>query len=183
MAERVKPLVVGQAPSAQSDPNNPLAGACGRRLAWLCGLEMDEWLDAYQRVNLVRHFPGKLAKGDAWPAAARREAAFAAGMVHFALEGQTRPVVLLGGNVFDAFKVAWGWRPGWGKPTIGPYNVEGRQYRVCPHPSGVNRWWNDPFSVGQARSFWLRIERERAPDVPSPGAALDPAERARRGTS
>lgn len=31
---------------------------------------------------------------------------------------------------------------------------------VCPHPSGVNTWWNDPYNVGGARSFWLRLTND-----------------------
>lgn len=25
---------------------------------------------------------------------------------------------------------------------------------VCPHPSGLNRWWNDPANVARAREFF-----------------------------
>lgn len=27
---------------------------------------------------------------------------------------------------------------------------------VLPHPSGVNRWWNDPANLEAARAFLLR---------------------------
>lgn len=160
----MRPLVIGQAPSATSDPLEPLAGPCGARLASLCGLSIGDWLGAYERFNLVERFPGKLAKGDAWDADCLDEAEDTAAIIHTnVLKMNPRPTVLLGRRVFDAFKPVWGWRAGWGAPALGDYNVEGRQYRVCPHPSGVCRWWNDPFNVGQARSFWLRIERECRP--------------------
>lgn len=146
----MRTLIVGQAPSACSDPMIPLAGPSGRRLADMCALSFEGFLSAYERANLVPVFPGKLSKGDAFPAPAARMFAVAL------LRGRRTPrrLVLLGGNVSRAFGLApaplFAWRP------LGRH-----QAAVCPHPSGVCRWWNDPFNVGQARSFWLSVERLR----------------------
>lgn len=41
------------------------------------------------------------------------------------------------------------------------YLRKGETYAVLPHPSGVNRWWNEEENVARARDF-LR-EAARAP--------------------
>lgn len=145
-------LVVGQAPSASSDPVVPLSGPSGRRLASLCALSLEEFLTAYECVNLVQAFPGKLAKGDAFPMGpARRRAVEVMGARREPLR-----LVLLGGNVSRAFGLMpaplLSWRP------LGRHRAA-----VCPHPSGVCQWWNDPLNVGQARSLWLELEAARRP--------------------
>ena len=45
---------------------------CGARLAELCGLEVDAYLRAFERVNLIRRWPGKAGKGDAFDLAKAR---------------------------------------------------------------------------------------------------------------
>lgn len=144
-------LIVGQAPSRLSDPREPLSGRSGRRLASLLALDLPEFLAAYDRVNLLARFPGKLSKGDAFPIdrARRRAAAILAAT-------EPRRLVLLGRGVSAAFGLRdaslLAWRP-----------LAGHLAAVCPHPSGVCLWWNDPRNVGQARAFWLALERARRP--------------------
>jgi hypothetical protein len=29
-----------------------------------------------------------------------------------------------------------------------------------PHPSGLNRWWNDPHNTREARDFWRKVGEE-----------------------
>lgn len=142
------PLIVGQAPSRLSDPSEPLSGRSGRRLASLCALSLDEFLAAYQRVNLIDRFPGKAGKGDLFPVAEARTAAKA-----ILARRRPRRLVLLGGEVWRAFGLA---RP----PAPFLWLQAGRhEVSLCPHPSGISLWWNDPRNVGQARSFWLQLKR------------------------
>jgi hypothetical protein len=82
-------------------------------------------------VNLLGEFPGKAAKGDLFPMAEGRAAAR---MVE-AFAPHDR-LVLLGGNVCRAF----GLRLAPLERTV----RRGRLWLHVPHPSGVNRWWNDP---------------------------------------
>lgn len=145
----LKPLIVGQAPSASSDPAEPLSGRSGRRLASLCCLSLDEFLAGYDRVNLVAEFPGKLSKGDAFPIEAAR-----AGAVLIRAQ-EPRRLVLLGSGVARAFGVPDG------APTLLWFPLGHHRAAICPHPSGVCQWWNDPLNVGQARSFWLELETAR----------------------
>lgn len=147
-----KVLIVGQAPSVRSDPFEPLSGRSGRRLASLCGLQLEEFLLAYDRVNLIPEFPGKLSKGDAFPIERARLLTR-----HVLDRVRPRRLVLLGGGVARAFGLpAASQRLRWA--SLGRHEAA-----VCPHPSGVCQWWNDPLNVGQARSFWLSLESERRP--------------------
>lgn len=150
----MKPLLVGQAPGPRSDPAEPLSGRCGARLAELCGLELPDFLARFDRVNLIKEFPGKAGKGDAFPMAEARANAINVlkpSLVH----PWKRPiaVVLLGGNVCRAFF----YPPP--RPLVWVPSLLFR-FSCCPHPSGVNRWWNDPANVRAAQKFWRRLERE-----------------------
>ena len=35
-----------------------------------------------------------------------------------------------------------------------------RSQVVCPHPSGLNRWWNEPANVQSAAAFWKLLLKE-----------------------
>jgi uracil-DNA glycosylase len=147
----LRALIIGQAPSANSDPAEPLSGMSGRRLASLCCLSLEAFLAAYDRANLVEAFPGRLAKGDAFPIGeARRTAALIRAL-------GPRRLVLLGSGVARAFGVVEG------APALRWFRLGPHEAAICPHPSGVCRWWNDPLNVGRARSFWLRLEAARRP--------------------
>jgi uracil-DNA glycosylase len=140
-------MIIGQAPGPRTDHREPLSGASGRRLAALCGLPLSVFLARFERVNLVRRHPGKLAKGDAFPRAiARRNAARLLPLM------RGRRVVLLGRNVADAFGLAHLSMFVW-------HRVGGVEVAVAPHPSGVNHWWNDPRNVRRARRFWRKLAR------------------------
>ena len=151
----MKPLLVGQAPSRLSDPLEPLSGASGRRLALLCGMGVGEFLDAFDRVNLLDRWPGRDGKGDHFPLAAAR---LAASRMARSLRG--RRVVLVGARVASAFSL-----------EAEPFRVAdalGATVSVSPHPSGINHFWNDAANVRRARRFWRRLAQEagRRPGAP-----------------
>lgn len=138
----MRPLVVGQAPSASvSGAARALTGRSGRRLASLMGMEFDEYLVRVDRINLLDDFPGGSGeKGDRFPIGAVRKAA-----ARIKLGG--RPfALLLGRGVADAFGIAdaaFLTRLVLGSTVVG----------VVPHPSGVNLWWNDRDNEKAARDF------------------------------
>lgn len=144
-----RPLLVGQAPGPRTDPREPLSGRCGARLAALCGMEPGEFMAAFERINLIDRHPGAAAKGDLFPAGPARRAAVKM-LVGGKMSG--RKVVMLGGNVSRAFCVdgctplVWFW-------------TGAVHFAICPHPSGVNRWWNEPRNVRAARRFWRGLAR------------------------
>ena len=146
-----KPLVVGQAPGPRSDPDHPLSGRCGVRLADLCGIKVPDFMERFDRFNLIEKFPGKSGKGDAFP----MEQAYA-GAVKLLVTGETngRMVVLLGDNVAAAFGLPRGlapfvWITGFAMLAA-----------VCPHPSGINRWYNDPKNLKRAKRFWRAVAED-----------------------
>lgn len=117
-------------------------GQTGRRLAELCGVPYEVLIECARFVNLLGRWPGRARSGtgDAWqPQAARRYAR----EVVWPLVTERDIVVLLGRKVADAMAVE-------GEPC-GLVVEAGRPWLVTlPHPSGVNRWWNDPQHRRQA---------------------------------
>lgn len=155
-------MIIGQAPSRDSNPAHPISGRCGKKLADLIGVSVEEFLVGFERHNLLDRWPGKAGKGDAFPIdKARRKA------VDFLLRGVflDRRVVLLGENVASTF----GLDPAKLRPLRwqGVYTAPGLAF--CPHPSGVNRWWNEPGNVEAARRFWRRAWRETLAPAAAPG--------------
>lgn len=126
-----RPYVIGEAPGRR--PGLPLAGA-RRRIARLLEIEPEELADMFHWQNLLSEWPGYGPNGGSeFPMEAARAAA---------TEITQRPLILLGRRVAQAFDVdqPWFvWRDG---------------LAVCPHPSGLSRWWNDPEHTQQATEFW-----------------------------
>ncbi len=94
-----------------------------------------------QHRNLLNYWPGESGKGSYFPALVAKEKAR---KIRIPLHVHT--LVLLGLRVATAFQM-----------HLVPY-FERRTYRdrlvyVVPHPSGVNRWWNDPDNRRQACRF------------------------------
>ena len=138
-------VIIGQAPSRLSDPREPLSGNSGRRLAALSGLTTAEFLDRFERRNLLDAWPGKAGKGDKFAGAGEARAlaeSLRAGLA-------TRRVVLLGTGVARAFGFP-------GEPFLFGEHWEG-SFAMVPHPSGTNRWWNDRERVAQAQRFWSNL--------------------------
>jgi hypothetical protein len=67
-----------------------------------------------------------------------------------------RSFVLLAGHRVAA---AFGVREGYLREFV----LQGVPAAVVPHPSGVNRWWNDPANVARASAFlrgvFARLEK------------------------
>lgn len=146
----MKIALVGQAPNENGDPELPLTGRAGRKLAELMGVSWRTYLMRTIRTNLIVEFPGKKGKGDAFPLDAAREAARA-----WRVPGDAACVVLVGLKVAAAF--------GHGKvPPCRMFLAEfpcerpRHQHRLVPcvtvpHTSGINTWYNDPKNVAAAR--------------------------------
>jgi uracil-DNA glycosylase len=157
----VSVLIVGQAPGRTGDPSEPLSGpGTGWRLERLAGIpEGDLGLYAY-RENLLSAYPGRNgAQGDRFPIRDARAAAdrMVGGLAASKTLLDLR-IILLGRNVARAFGLRalpyLRWKPGLYYTFLTraeaflPYPIA-----VFPHPSGVNRWWNDPENVVRAEAF------------------------------
>lgn len=148
----MKPLVIGQAPSRGRDGEPPLSGRSGARLANLAGISLEEFLGQTDRVNLIERWPGRSGKkGDRFPAAEARA------RFHVILPMCSgHRVVLLGSHVAEAFRF-YG-RPFCWARSLTPVYAD---WAFCPHPSGVNLWWNDPDNVRAASEFWRNLLQTR----------------------
>jgi uracil-DNA glycosylase len=135
-----KLVIIGQAPS-QHGTGEPMAGRCGARLAALAGVSLDEFLRRTDRLNLFDIFTGKNGRGDVF---CIHDARPIADQLCAGLTGRT--VVMLGNGVSAAF--------GLKAPAFSFAEHRGMMAAWAPHPSGINRWWNDPQNVERAQSFW-----------------------------
>lgn len=159
---RLRPLLIGQAPPPSFDPDthsplHPLPEKCsGGRLAEIMGLDARTYLRTFQRINLLRDFPGQRRRPggtrvDHWPKAEARQAAE---LIAPLLDG--RQVILVGRNVARAFSLeAAPWHE-WSsyRVTYPPDSPALFSVAVVPHPSGLNRWYNDSANLETARAFW-----------------------------
>lgn len=147
-----KIVLVGQAPSRETDGEVPFSGRSGRRIAELIGIRHAELGDRFALANVFDSWPGPSphGKGDAFPMA---EARLAAERMQRRLVD--RRLVFFGASVAKAFGhdpreilLRFSAAPGYQERLAG-----GAAVAYVPHPSGVNAWWNDPANEAQARRF------------------------------
>lgn len=128
-------VIIGEAPNAGVLPvRHPdvLSGSIGRRLAEWAGVTFDEYLERTTRVNLFDYQPQKWDRE-----AARRKAAAIADELRI-----TDVLILLGSRVAESFDVLdwpmyeWKWYPFGDLLYVHTARL--------PHPSGLNRAYNDP---------------------------------------
>ena len=131
-------VIVGQGPSragsrhsARRRSREACTGRVGRKLAKLLRMPEVAFYAMAARVNLNARFNGKAAKGDAFNvveglATARRI---------LVRHRNGEKLVLLGRTVGRCFGVTGDYL----RVTI----REGHPFLLFPHPSGINRWWND----------------------------------------
>lgn len=159
----MKPLLVGEAPGPNGDPEKPLDGRPAMRLAKCMGWAEDVNFDSktaaarlrdlFEVRNLLERPMQRLegTKGTEWP---EEEAADAARRLALLLE-RKQPLVCLGKRVSKAFGFGfdyWHWWPDdLGGPVSGPAVV-------VPHPSGIVRLWNDPVTgVRTGYTLWQAL--------------------------
>lgn len=154
--EKVKPLLVGEAPSKNEATEAPLAGRVGRRLASLCGLSFEEYLDFFERVNLLHVRQDTKEKGFEFDFVAATQAAHALWLSEDAF-ASGRTILLLGRRVARAFSETTEYFEG--RTTAS----QGIKIYVLPHPSGVSRWWNEEANYRRAAEFmqWIVVEHSR----------------------
>lgn len=132
-----KLLFVGQGPSKDGDPYQPLEGDLAKRIGFL--LRTEDFAETFARINLNSEWIGKVkgdGKGDVFDVAEGRTSA------KVLLRGSWIGYVLLGKRVADCFDVR-------GEP-LDTIHHGVKSFFLLPHPSGINRWWNDPENILQA---------------------------------
>ncbi len=137
-------LIVGQGPSKSGVGKPPLDGnGSGDRLAKLCGVTKEKMFEMVDAVNLLDEWYGKNGKGDKFPIEIAREKAKVLAASDWK---KYKRIVFLGQNVADAFGFC-------GEPLI-RLAFEGHEdVSMLPHPSGVNRFYNDLNNKKAANTF------------------------------
>lgn len=155
-------LLVGEAP-ARTGKRNLHACLAARALnvpakAGLTGLlrtqhgELFDFVMDTRHANLLKTWPGAARRGSAFPMAEARVAADA--FLEVIEIVQPEAILLAGRRVAAAFRHHMHHR---GTDYFEHLELEGREARVVPHPSGVNRWWNDPANRERARKFLAEL--------------------------
>jgi uracil-DNA glycosylase len=155
-----KPLIIGQAPARGNDGKLPFAGASGSRLALLAGVggSGDELPEHFTMVNVLRKYPGSNGKGDNFDLTAARLRARRLRMKLSTVK--SRHIILMGNNVArsfgirpfkaDRFKMVDKWQ-------AGPDIYDEHAVYLFPHPSAINRYWNEREHQLAAARFLRRI--------------------------
>lgn len=131
------PLLIGEAPTQTGTYPFDADTYSGRRLARLAGRPRSP----FEADNL---FPYTLT--GPWSAPKAREAADSV-----RADRPGRNLILAGRKVADAFGVP--------HQILTWYEKDGRLVAVLPHPSGLNRWYNDPANFHRAELFVRRAMR------------------------
>ncbi len=156
----MRPLLIGQAPGPNTDPDMPLypvpSRCAGGRLASYMGLSRGEYLKTFERINLLPYYPGKVKRDDKFP---MLPAKLAAAAVRPLLAGRT--VVLVGRNVANAFVLdpslqfhRWYNCVARQRPCLIAKDPFMMRTAIIPHPSGRNHWYNDPENLLESQGFW-----------------------------
>lgn len=135
----MKPILVGEANPYGADPDFALypapRGCSGQRLCYfILGMDADEYLDAFDRVNLCA------GKWSLRSARVRATELWASG----------RRFILLGAKVCQA----------WGTPYAPFVFSDCGNCLVLPHPSGLCRLWHEEGTIAKARAMVLAIAPE-----------------------
>ncbi len=165
-------LLLGEAPNAATQhhprlwllPDGSGIPHSANRLLEYTGYDLETYLTTFDRDNLLHHLPRRDGKGRGFPIVAARRGArriFDGGDRH-------RGILVLGKRVARAFR--------WLDSDLGSLPLAGVDYLtwfcvedprglggipavVVPHPSGINRWWNDAGNRAMARGFFVGLLR------------------------
>jgi hypothetical protein len=148
----MKPLLIGEAPSKNENIPRPLEGRIGHRLAKFAGITFEEYLELFDRVNLLTLRQDTAEKGFEFD---MELATISAGLLR-QTQPERRYMVLLGKRVAEAFRLPLFYFEEMKEPD--------HTFIVMPHPSGVNRWFNDSRNLTEAQSFMRRMV-EQAKEV------------------
>jgi len=131
-------LFLGESPGRSwRDGSVPVGGRNARRLGALLGMCGPAFLQRFSTANVLDTI-------DEFPMTEARRAARRMDFSRYDL------VVMLGRKVQQALGFP-------GMAWFGVVERDGTQFLAFPHPSGRNRWWNDPDNVDTAAEV-LRSE-------------------------
>lgn len=123
-----------------------ITGSVGEKLANLAGLHRLDFYTKVGRENLNARWNGKSGKGDVFNRDEGERKAVE-------LRAQYPKFVLLGAEVARCFGFSTVSEPLALKEAYDDAAHVKRFFLLFPHPSGINRWWNEDFNVFRARKM------------------------------
>lgn len=159
----MKLLFIGQAPSKETEGKPPFVGRAGALLASLMDTTQEKMLEENDFINVLNFWPGKGIGGDKFP---MDQATEAAKKIVPQLRG--RIVILLGSNVARAFGVkSFKYAEYYEiRNPDRPSEILVPTIAVIPHPSGVNRYYNNPnnrfFIAGFLKGAAIMLREQNA---------------------
>lgn len=166
-----KLLLLGESPAAGTEYDReswlaPGSSKSADRLLKFTGFSAQDYLCTFSRDNLLHHLPKRSGKGRNFPIESARQQTRRIFQEHDLAKG----FVMLGRRITSVFRwYEWG-------PTIRSAPTSKLKYlkwykvmptagfggptwaAVVPHPSGVNRWWNDANNRRRARRFFRKLQ-------------------------
>lgn len=139
----VTPLIVGEAPNRAGQGRRPNTTLTGGRIA-----RLHPRANEVPRTNILREWPGPQGKGSAFPL----EIAGPAAMRLWRRKPLRVPFLVIGTRAAAAFGIR---RQDY--EYLEWFEHRGRLVAVCPHPSGIVLWWNDPANVVRAGRFFREM--------------------------
>ena len=151
----MRALFIGQAPSKETDGLEPFVGRCGKFLAALMGLTHEEMLEQHDFINIFDSWPGAGTGGDLFSInEAKRKACELLPLLN------GRLVIFLGSNVAHAFELnKFSFFRFYQLLALSQGSSTTAAVAVVPHPSGVNRWYNDHNNREAASRFLLSLQK------------------------
>lgn len=154
-----KTTLLGEAPGRGFDDQPAFSSKSGRFLSDLIQLDVQE---TFRCLNLLQRWPGRSSgKGAAFP---HREARASAEELcqRLAEEAARTRIILAGMRVAKALGIRrdviyFRWQPL--ADVSATLSHPQLWVAVMPHPSGVNRWWNDAENKKLAAEFLLEEAR------------------------
>lgn len=137
----MKTILLGEAPPKSrpkdTPESRPFSGNSGRRFSEMIG---EDVVQVFDTRNLLSEWPGPASKGSKFPMAAAQRGA---DRVIRTIPSGAR-LVLCGSRVARAMSLQWMEPMRWYTVSWqSPRHVWARAILI-PHPSGVNRQWNNP---------------------------------------
>lgn len=149
--------LVGETNPYQDDPEDsiryamypePEESAGGRLCNLILGMHQRDYLRSFERRNLL---------AGPWEGKGVRERARASAACLSWEMSEGDVVLMLGKKVFDSFFPGEVWL------LFDVHQRCGRRHLVLPHPSGLNRFWNEFLSYAHVRTFLAKHAPHLAP--------------------
>lgn len=138
----MRTILLGEAPPKSrmrdTPESRPFSGNSGRRFSEMIG---EDIVKAFDTRNLMSEWPGPASKGSKFPMLA---AQVGAARLLRTLPSEGGRIILCGQRVARAMSLRWMVPLRWYSVSWqSPRYIQARAILI-PHPSGVNRQWNDP---------------------------------------